>query len=104
MEIYRALGLDVEPALNAVESGIYAVWQRLSSGRLKVFASLQHWFSEFRKYHRDDKGRIVKEDDHLMDATRYLVVSGLARMRSGPALTVTHEPDEAYVGEDAWMG
>ena len=31
---------------------------------------------EFRKYHRDEKGRIVKKDDHLMDATRYWWVSG----------------------------
>ncbi len=24
-------------------------------------------------YRRDEKGRIVKENDHIMDATRYLV-------------------------------
>lgn len=26
---------------------------------------------EFQKYHRYEKGRIVKKDDHLMDAMRY---------------------------------
>jgi hypothetical protein len=45
--------------------------------RLFVFNSLQNWLSEFRIYRRDEKGKIVKQNDHLMDATRYLIVSGL---------------------------
>lgn len=77
VEHYTDLGLMLELADNATESGIQAVWDRLSSGRLKVFSSLQNWRNEFRVYRRDEKGRIVKKDDHLMDATRYLIVSGL---------------------------
>ena len=47
-------------------------------GAQKVMASLTNWFREFRKYHRDDpgSGKIVKRDDYLMDATRYLIISG----------------------------
>ena len=65
-----------------MEAGITEVWNPLVSGRLKVMASLTNWFREFRKYHRDDKGsgKIVKRDDHLMDATRYLIISGRPRM------------------------
>jgi hypothetical protein len=61
-----------------VEAGITEVWNLLVSGRLKVMASLTNWIREFRKYHRDDKGsgKIVKRDDHMMDATRYLIISG----------------------------
>ena len=70
---YQNLGMDIQTAINAVESGIYKQWMRLSTGRLKVFASCSNWLSEFRIYRRDEKGRIVKENDHLMDATRYLV-------------------------------
>ena len=64
--------VDVGRAENAVEAGITEVWNPLVSGRLKVMASLCNWFREFRKYHRDDKGsgKIVKRDDHLMDAMR----------------------------------
>ena len=42
--------------------------------------------SELRKYHRDHKGsgKIVKRDDHLMDATRYLIISGRPRMHTQP--------------------
>ena len=54
MEIYSKLGLHLSPAVNAVEAGIVEVWNLLVSGRLKVMASLDNWFREFRKYHRDD--------------------------------------------------
>jgi hypothetical protein len=69
-----------------VEAGITEVWNLLVSGRLKVMQSLSNWLREFRKYHRDDKGsgKIVKRDDHLMDATRYLIISGRQRMRTMP--------------------
>lgn len=73
LQDYNDLGLDLLPAVNAVESGLYKVWMRLSTGRLKVFKSCQSWLGEFRIYRRDDKGKIVKKDDHAMDATRYLV-------------------------------
>lgn len=81
---YRALGLDLLPAKNAVEAGLYEVWQLLSTGQLKVFASLKNWLMEFRLYRRDEDGKIVKERDHLMDATRYLIVSGRDRMKLKP--------------------
>lgn len=77
LQDYIDLGLQLEIANNAVESGIYEVWQRLSTGRLKVFRSLSNWLAEYRIYRRDDKGRVVKQNDHLMDVTRYLVLSGL---------------------------
>ena len=69
---YVKLGLKLEIADNGVESGLYSVWNRLSTGRLKVFKSLGQWFEEFRLYRRDEQGKVVKENDHLMDATRYL--------------------------------
>ena len=70
---YKELGLNLGLANNTVESGLYDVWGRLSTGRLKVFASLSYWFSEYRMYRRDEKGRLIKENDHLMDNTRYLI-------------------------------
>jgi hypothetical protein len=104
MELYRELGLNLQPAVNAVEAGITEVWNLLVSGQLKVLASLTNWFREFRKYHRDDKGsgRIVKRDDHLMDATRYLIVSGRPQMRTAPEPVSRLRP-EPHLGSDAWM-
>lgn len=81
--IYRKdLGLNVKIADNAVDAGIQAQWIRMSTGRLKVFENLQHWLSECRIYRRDENGKIVKKDDHLMDATRYLILSGLSQART----------------------
>ncbi|GAC1407311.1 MAG: terminase large subunit [Candidatus Velthaea sp.] len=105
MEMYAELGLDLEPAINAVESGIYEVWEMLSNGKLKVFASCKNWISEFRKYHRDEKGKIVKADDHLLDATRYGIVSGRQRMKAPPVKPKTQE--RSMTSQDiagAWMG
>ncbi len=74
---YLDLGLLISKAENGVEAGLFDVWQRLSTGRLKVFKTLQNWLAEYRLYRRDEKGNVVKVNDHLMDATRYLIVSGL---------------------------
>jgi phage terminase large subunit-like protein len=86
MHMYGRLGLHLSPAENAVEAGIAEVWNLMVSGRLKVMESLSNWLGEFRKYHRDDKGsgKIVKRHDHLMDATRYLIITGRRHMRTKP--------------------
>lgn len=84
MHEYIALGLDLQPANNEVEAGIFAVYRRLQSGRLKVFRTLNNYRSEMRLYRRDEKGRIVKERDHLMDAKRYLIMSGMGRATTEP--------------------
>ena len=104
LEVYKDLGLDLEASDNAVEAGIYLVWNMLSSGRLKVFASLQNWRAEIRMYRRDEKGQIVKEKDHLMDATRYFALSGIDRMIAPPA---DAEPELEFPYSDgpsgSWM-
>ena len=71
LQTYLDLGLKLTPAQNAVETGLYKVWQNLSGGTTKVFKSCRPWFEEFRLYRRDEKGKIVKVNDHLMDCTRY---------------------------------
>lgn len=81
---YRDLGLTLYEADNAVEAGIFAVYERLSCSRLKVFRTCSNYLAEYRLYRRDDKGRIVKASDHLLDAKRYGIVSGLARAITQP--------------------
>ena len=68
---YKDLGLRIWPAKNAVESGIQQVWERMTGARIKFFTTLQHLPREFVLYRRDEKGRIIKEGDHLMDCLRY---------------------------------
>lgn len=74
---YWELGLDITEAFNGVEAGLMEVYTRLSSGRLKIFSTCTQTLGEYRVYRRDDKGRVVKKNDHLMDSVRYAVVTGL---------------------------
>lgn len=104
MQKYVDLGLDLDTAINAVEAGIYEVWSRLSTGRLKVFRSCTNWLQEFRLYRRDEKGRIVKQNDHLMDATRYLITSGLSRAKVKPAPKRTTSGSGYDSSGTGWMG
>lgn len=56
---------------NSVEQGIYNIIQLASSGRFKVFRGNNMFMDEWRQYHRDEKGRIVKKFDDLLDSVRY---------------------------------
>lgn len=85
---YKDLGLRLHPANNAVESGIQNVWERMTGARIKFFSTLQYLPREFVLYRRDEKGRIIKENDHLMDALRY-AVADLNRARSLSQLAST---------------
>ena len=58
---------------SGVEAGLMAMLDRMQTGRLKVFGHLNDWFEEFRLYHRKD-GKVVKEHDDLMSATRYAIM------------------------------
>ncbi len=92
---YEQLGLELTQAKNPREAGIYTVWERLSTGRLKVFNTMMNWQAEYRLYRRDDDGVIVKEYDHLMDAMRYWVVSGIEVARRRPVKLATMITDIA---------
>lgn len=58
----------------ATETGIMEMYQRFTSGRLKVATHLADWWEEFIAYHRDETGELVKVHDDLMSATRILTM------------------------------
>ncbi|MCG5537868.1 terminase large subunit domain-containing protein [Halorhodospira sp. 9622] len=86
-EQYREQGLNMLPthaafpetrddtrlSRTSVEAGLAEMLDRMQTGRFKVFSHLTDWFEEFRLYHRKD-GKIVKERDDLIDATRYAMM------------------------------
>lgn len=89
IELYRTEGLQLRLADNAREAGIFDVYQRMTSGRLKIFKTLSNLLKELPMYHRDNNGAIVKRNDHLMDCMRYLV-------RATPVLTYTETKQGHY--------
>ena len=83
-DIYVAQGLKLIKADNAVEAGLLAVNERLATGRLKIFSNLTGVWHEIGLYRRDDSGKVVKENDHLMDAMRYLIIMLVRVMSTKP--------------------
>ena len=78
---YRDLGLNMisehatfgDKRGNGVEAGLMDMLERMQTGRWKVDENLGQWWEEFRMYHRKD-GKIVKERDDLMSASRYALM------------------------------
>jgi hypothetical protein len=77
---YTAQGLDMlyqhaqfQDGSVSVEAGLMEMLDRMQTGRFKVFKHLNDWFEEFRLFHRKD-GRVVKEGDDLLAASRYALM------------------------------
>lgn len=106
MQDYCDLGLELQAASNVVEAGLFETLTRMTTGRLKVFNTLVGWLKEFRAYQRDEKGRIIKKNDHRMDCTRYLVNSGLEVARTATPPKPPHDPLMAFgsAAGGSWMG
>jgi len=101
---YIDLGLDLVKAVNAVEAGIFKVWKRMTTGRLKVFDTLVGWTEEFRIYRRDAHGKVVKVNDHYMDDMRYMIMSGLNIAKTKPIEGAVSYRPRGEAGEASWMG
>lgn len=73
---YAELDLDLMPSPggpNSKDARIAKVLTLLETGMLKVSSALVKFMSEYRIYRRGENGKIVKNNDHLMDATQYLI-------------------------------
>lgn len=68
--------MDLSKAENTREAGIHMVYSRLVSNRLKIFKTCPRLLGQVSIYRRNEKGQVVKEMDDLVDALRYMVVSG----------------------------
>ncbi|NRA79342.1 MAG: DNA packaging protein [Pseudoalteromonas sp.] len=77
-EYYEEAGFNMlderatwEDGSNGVEAGLYEIRDLMRKGKFKIFAGLRDVFDEILQYHRDDRGKIVKKRDDLLDAIRY---------------------------------
>lgn len=101
MRLYVEQGLSLYAADNTVEAGIFDVYERLTTGRLKIFKTCIDTMAEYRIYRRDEKGRIVKQNDHIMDCIRYGVRTGLVHATYAKPQKV--EDPYAHQGRAGWM-
>lgn len=77
IDLYREEDINLTKANNAVESGIATVRSMLECGRLKFFSHLTELMKEFLTYRWDEKGKVVKIHDHILDAVRYACMTGI---------------------------
>jgi phage terminase large subunit-like protein len=77
-EYYEEAGFEMlyeratwEDGSNGVEAGLYEIRDLMRKGKFKIFSGLRDVFDEILQYHRDDKGKIVKVRDDLLDSIRY---------------------------------
>lgn len=83
---------DDKGGAQAVEPAVQEIWDRMNSGRWKVFSTCQTWLEEKRMYHRKN-GVIVDSGDDLMAATRVAVMQlrSARTQRSGrPSVVVPY--------------
>jgi phage terminase large subunit-like protein len=78
---YIGQGLNLFFADNSLDAGIMELLSRFSTGRLKIFKTCQNLQHELRLYRYDKHGKVVKQLDDAICATRYGVMSGLTIAR-----------------------
>lgn len=106
-QMYRDLDLLIQNADKAVEAGLYEMLELLTSGRLKVFSTCTGLLEEIRLYRRDEKGNIVKKNDHRMDAWRYAIFTRDKILRTEAEAIALSKPVEQEIiqvfHQDSWM-
>lgn len=106
-QMYRDLDLNIQNADKAVEAGLYEMLELLTSGRLKVFSTCTGLLEEVRLYRRDEKGNIVKKNDHRMDAWRYAIFTRDKILKTEAEATALSKPVEQEIiqvfHQDSWM-
>lgn len=88
IDLYQEEGLILSAADNSVEAGIAKIGQLFAGGQLKIFKTCTNLLSEFRIYRRDERGKIIKKNDHAMDAMRYLIMSGMHFAQTMPDMDI----------------
>lgn len=68
---------------NSVENGLYLILDLMRKGKLKFFRGQIDLMDEYRQYHRNEKGKIVKVRDDILDAIRYAFMMRRFSIRYG---------------------
>lgn len=77
IEEYAKSGKELVIAKYAKEMATTRVLERIRNNKFKVFNSCHKFLQEWRTYARDDKGKIMKGNDHLMNALEFIISDGL---------------------------
>ncbi len=74
---YKRTGMNLQLGKYAKELAVDSVLERIRTDRFKVFGNCRKFLDEWRMYCRDEKGKIKKGNDHLMNALEFVMLDGL---------------------------
>lgn len=97
--LYERATMELEDGTetSSVEASLMMLEQRMKDGRFKVAAHLTDFFDEFNLYHRKE-GKLVKEKDDLISATRYaMMMLRYAETKGESGAGVLKQPSTAWV-------
>lgn len=77
IEELKSLGFNLKSGVSDVDRGIETVGSLIKEKKLKVFITCKNFLDEIETYHRDEKDKVVKKDDHCMDSAKYAVATFL---------------------------
>jgi len=83
---------------NSVEASLLDMVERMESGRFKVFRTCQLFLEEKRMFHRDTKGKLVKQSEDILQSCRYAVMS----LRHAQTIPVAAKPVKVKQGRRNW--
>lgn len=83
-----------------VETGLIEMRRLMVEGRFKVSAKCREWFDQKAIYRYGPDNKPVKEDDHLLDASRYATV--MRRYALSKLDDISFENGEIQDGTDIW--
>ena len=92
----QKLTLDIVLVDEVGEEGVEETRARFETKRLRVFSNLRDWLTQYRGYYRDDKGKIIEEQDGLMKATQNIVYNAHLALDKG--YQTTEKPEDLEYG------
>jgi hypothetical protein len=107
-EMLERFSLSFEPtqkSKNDKTTGLSLLKDAMLQGKVFISERCHKFFWELDNYRKDDQGRIVKRDDHLIDCARYIL--GAAYYSLNESMPVVREQDPMFRGariEDDFPG
>ncbi len=83
---------------NSAEASILEMYERMDTGRWKVFKNCRVWREESRIYHRDENMKLVKVRDDLLSASRYASMM----LRHARTEVLRRKVQVSYAGATNW--
>lgn len=95
-EMLHHFELSFEPtqkAKNDKTTGLSLIKDAFLQDKIKISSRCVKLFWELDNYRKDDEGRIIKKNDHLIDCLRYILAANHYNLNDNPEYKEANNPD-----------